>query len=207
LEVLPDIDSSSPQTIQTISNLQTNQTSDEEDGEKEEEETATRTNVDDEQLNQEERVTEKDEPKNVMSPLSDVLATPLEEEKDKPSPKPKKVSKKINLANSSNIPQDLRNKLEELEIPLDSKVLKAISSHHISQAYGAAAHVEKTWETIDNPKSIFLYQLPKQPVEQLGCRAEVKTARDFKGYTIEHIKKMYPNKWQEAARYFGLEVE
>jgi hypothetical protein len=53
----------------------------------------------------------------------------------------------------------------------------------------------------------FLYQLPKQPVEQLGCRGEVKTARDFGGYTIEHMKKMYGNKWEEAARYFGLEVD
>jgi hypothetical protein len=151
LEVLPDIDPNSHQTIQTNSNLQTNQTY-EVDGEKEEE-TADRTNVDDE------RVTEKDEPNTVMSSLSDVLATPLENEEDKPSPKPGKVSKKIKSVNYSNIPQDLRNKLEELEITLDSKVLKAISSHHISQAYGAAAHVEKTWETIDNPKSIFLYQI------------------------------------------------
>jgi hypothetical protein len=200
LEVLPDIDSDSPQTIQTHSNLQTNQTS-EEEGEKKEEETVDRTNIDDE------RVTEKDEANTVMSALSDVLATPLENEEDKPSPKIEKVLKKINSANSSNIPQDLRNKLEELEIILDSKVLKAISSHHISQAYGAAAHVEKTWETIDNPKSIFLYQLPKQPVEQLGCRGDVKTARDFGGYTIEHMKKIYGKKWEEAAKHFGLEVE
>jgi hypothetical protein len=36
---------------------------------------------------------------------------------------------------------------------------------------------------------------------------EVKTARDFGGYTIEHMKKMYGNKWEEAAKYFGLEVD
>jgi hypothetical protein len=207
LEVLPEIDPDSSQTIQTFSNLQTNQTEEVEEGKKHEEQTAARTNVDDEQLNQEERVIEKDEPNTSMSSLSEVLATPLEDEEDKPSPQQPKIQKQVKSVNSSNIPDDLKNKLEELEIPLDSKVLKAISSHHISQAYGAAAHVEKTWETIDNPKSIFLYQLPKQPVEQLGCRAEVKTARNFGGYTIEHIKKMYPNKWREAARYFGLEVE
>jgi hypothetical protein len=198
LEVLPDIDPDEPQTIQTISNLQTNQTCEVEEGKKEEERTAEQTNIDDK---------EKNEPNSVMSPLSEVLATPLKDEEDKPSPQQPKIQKKVKSVNSSNIPDDLKNKLEELEIPLDSKVLKAISSHHISQAYGAAAHVEKTWETIDNPKSIFLYQLPKQPVEQLGSRGDVKTARDFGGYTIEHMKKMYPNKWQEAARYFGLEVD
>jgi hypothetical protein len=206
LEVLPDIASNSPQTIQNSSNLQTKQTHEVEEGESEEE-TAKHSNIDDEQLNEDKPDEERNEPKTVMSSLSDVLATPLENEEDKPSPKIEKVSKKINSVNSNNIPQDLRNNLEELEITLDSKVLKAISNHHISQAYGAAAHVEKTWETIDNPKSIFLYQLPKQPVEQLGCRGSVKTARDFGGYTIEHIKKMYKNKWEEAARHFGLEVD
>jgi hypothetical protein len=100
----------------------------------------------------------------------------------------------------------LKNNLEELEIPLDSKVLKAISSHHISQAYGAVAHVEKTWEIIDNPKSIFLYQLPKQLQERLGCQGDVRTARDFGGYTIEHLKKMYGNKWQKAARHYGVVI-
>jgi hypothetical protein len=64
------------------------------------------------------------------------------------------------------IPQDLLNKLEELGIPLDAQVRKAIASHDISQAYGAGAHVEKTWETINNPRSVFLYQIPRQPVEK-----------------------------------------
>jgi hypothetical protein len=203
LEVLPDINPSSLQTFQTTSNLQTNQIHEVEEKEKEEE----RTNVDNEQVNSDKPDDEKNESLRVMIPLSEVLATSHLEREDKPSPQQPKIQKQVKTVNSSNIPQNLINKLEELEITLDSSVLKAISSHHISQAYGAAAHVEKTWETIDNPKSIFLYQLPKQPVEQLGCRGEVKTALDFGGYTIEHLKKMYPNNWQEAARYFGLEVE
>jgi hypothetical protein len=193
LEVLPDIDPGSSQTFQTISNSQIIQTGETEEEKKHEEQTAARTDVDD----------EKDKPLTVMSPLSEVLAAPLKDEEDTPSPQQPKIQKQVKTVNSSNIPQDLRNKLEELNIPLDSKVLKAISSHHISQAYGAVAHIEKTWETIDNSKSIFLYQLPKQPVERLGCRGDVKTASDFGGYTIEHLKKMYPDKWIEAARHFG----
>jgi hypothetical protein len=71
---------------------------------------------------------------------------------------------------SADIPNDLREKLEGLEIPLDDQVRSAIASHDISQAYGAAAHVENTWDTINNPRSVFLYQLPKQPIEKLGSR-------------------------------------
>ena len=66
------------------------------------------------------------------------------------------------------IPLDLVEQLEQLNIPLDEILLSAIASHHISQAYGAAAHVERTWETISNPRSVFLYQLPKQKAERLG---------------------------------------
>ena len=72
--------------------------------------------------------------------------------------------------NPVEIPADLKEKLRELEIPLDRKVLSAIASHDISQAYGAAAHIENTWHTITKPRSVFLYQLPKQPIEKLGSR-------------------------------------
>ena len=73
-------------------------------------------------------------------------------------------------SSSTSIPNDLKEKLEELEIPFDDQVRKAIASHHISQAYGAAAHVENTWDSINNPRGVFLFQLPKQPVEQPGSR-------------------------------------
>lgn len=79
---------------------------------------------------------------------------------------PSKKSAQKNTA----IPNDLRERLEELEISLDKKVLKAIASHDISQAYGACTHVENTRETITNPRGVFLYQLPKQPIEKLGSR-------------------------------------
>lgn len=81
---------------------------------------------------------------------------------------------------SSSIPNDLRERLEELEIKLDTQVLKAIALHHISQAYGAAAHVENTRETITNPRGVFLYQLPKQPIEKLGSRYSEEILNNIK---------------------------
>ncbi len=76
------------------------------------------------------------------------------------------VSSNGNASNVCKIPQDLINKLEELHIPLDEKVRKAIADHHISQAYGAMRHVENTWESINNPRSVFLHQLPLQRVQK-----------------------------------------
>ena len=108
--------------------------------------------------------------------------------------------------NNSQIPEDLKSKLEELEIPLDGRVRKAIASHDLSQAYGAVAHVERTWETISNPRGVFLFQITRQPIEPLGSRFPVKTAADW-GYTLEDLKKMYPNNWKDAAVHFGVEVE
>ena len=126
-------------------------------------------------------------------------------DKDQPPRYENDSQKTANSVNECDLPQDLKNKLEELEIPLDAKVRKAIARHHISQTYGAAAHVERTRATIDNPRGVFLFQLPRQPLEQLGTRGQVRTARDFVGYTIEHIQKMYLHNWQSAVLAFGLE--
>ncbi len=133
-----------------------------------------------------------------------------------PSPqKPQQRTNSASTENDSQIPQDLRNKLEELEIPLDGRVRKAMSSdkplrvyasHDISQAYGAVAHIERTWETINNPRGVFLFQISRQPVEPMGARSKVKTAADW-DFTLDYIKKMYPNNWQDAAAHFGVEVE
>jgi hypothetical protein len=120
---------------------------------------------------------------------------------------PRAVAQKATKTSQrSEIPQDLINKLEELEIPLDERVRSAISSHHILRAYGAAAHVERTRATIDNPRGVFLFQLPRQPIEQLGTRGKVITAREIGDYTLAHIQKMYPNNWREAAAHFGIDV-
>ncbi|MGK7898906.1 MAG: hypothetical protein AB4372_36150 [Xenococcus sp. (in: cyanobacteria)] len=96
-----------------------------------------------------------------------------EEQKNKHATKAvvkEKVPRDVAQKKSSDIPIELVERLEELEIPLDEKVISAINSHHISQAYGAAAHVERTWETINNPRGVFLFQLPKQKIEQMGAR-------------------------------------
>ncbi|WP_052754566.1 hypothetical protein [Calothrix sp. 336/3] len=103
------------------------------------------------------------------------------------------------------IPQDLQGKLQQLNIPLDTRVRTALSNHDLSQAYGALAHIERTWETINNPRSIFLFQISRQPVEPMGTRLPVKTAADWQ-WDLEYIKRMYPTTWQEAAAYFGVEV-
>ncbi|MGB5594520.1 MAG: hypothetical protein WBM62_10880 [Crocosphaera sp.] len=76
------------------------------------------------------------------------------------------VSSNGHASNVCKIPQDLINKLEELHIPLDEKVCKAIADHHISQAYGAMRHVENTWESVNNPRSVFLHQLPLQRIQK-----------------------------------------
>ena len=105
---------------------------------------------------------------------------------------------------TTDIPQDLINKLEERSIPLDARVRDAIAKHHLSQAYSALTHIDNTRDSINNPRGVFLFQLPRQPLEKE--RGRVVTARDFGGYTLEHMEKMYPNNWREAAMHFGIEV-
>ncbi len=67
---------------------------------------------------------------------------------------------------SADIPEDLITKLKDLGISLDGEVKRAIADHHISQAYSAIKHVENTWETINNPRGVFLFQLPNQRVQK-----------------------------------------
>jgi hypothetical protein len=106
------------------------------------------------------------------------------------------------VINKDEIPEDLKNKLEELEIPFDKKVRNAIASHHISQAWGAVNHIENTWETIENPRGVFLYQIGKQPVEPIGTRVKEYVPSDI---TLDYLKFMYPNSWKEAASHFGID--
>ena len=93
---------------------------------------------------------------------------------------PSKSSSTSNNYKSGEIPDDFKEKLRELNITLDPKVSEAIASHHISQAYGAAAHVQNTWDSIDNPRGVFLFQLPRQPVEQLGSRYSEEILNNLK---------------------------
>ena len=70
------------------------------------------------------------------------------------------------VQNKEKISQELINKLENLKIPLDKAVRKAIADHDLSQVYGALAHIENTWESVKIPRSVFLYQLSKQAVKK-----------------------------------------
>ena len=64
------------------------------------------------------------------------------------------------------IPDSVRVKLQELGISLDERVCKVIEDHDISQVWGAIRHIEETWETINNPRGVFLYQVPRQEKEK-----------------------------------------
>ena len=44
----------------------------------------------------------------------------------------------------------------------------------------------------------------KSTIPVSTSKANVYTARDFSGYTLQHLKAMYPNSWQEAALHFGI---
>ncbi|MCC0179912.1 class I SAM-dependent methyltransferase [Waterburya agarophytonicola K14] len=44
----------------------------------------------------------------------------------------------------------------------------------------------------------------KSTISVSTSKATVYTARDFSGYTLQHLKAMYPHSWQEAAFYFGI---
>jgi hypothetical protein len=160
LEPLSDIASGIPQTLQSI---QTNQTRGEEEKTfSQNQEFLSQKVVQKlvQKTEDESRVTTDKQNESVEQTTCDVV-----QEKTKiisPS--------KSSAENVTAIPDDLREKLEELEISLDDKVRNAIASHHISQAYGAAAHCENTRNSITNVRSVFLYQLPKQPIEKLGSR-------------------------------------
>lgn len=41
-----------------------------------------------------------------------------------------------------------------------------IEDHDISQVWGAIRHIDETWETINNPRGVFLYQVPRQEKEK-----------------------------------------
>ena len=107
---------------------------------------------------------------------------------------------------SSEIPEELKEKLLELEIPLDSKVISAITSHDISQAYGACAHVENTWETITNPRGVFLFQLPKQPIEKLGSRYSEEIINNIKAQNQAIEEERKDPEYQKRSKEFFAQI-
>ena len=195
---LSTLDYDSPQTIQTI---QTNQTGAVEDEQFQSQNSQASTEGRDSgKSNNREICTEEFTREGLTDKLKHLSISLIT---------PKSCSKNKTIQQNDNdyqIPAELKAKLEELNIPLDAKVMKAIASHDISQVKGAIAHIENTWETIKNPRGVFLYQVSKQPIEERKKQKRYLTAADFGGYTIDHLKKMYPTNWQEAAIHFDLEV-
>lgn len=110
----------------------------------------------------------------LRAPLSVLIKKISEAEEKSPGTNPGQE-----VRQDENLTEELREKLAQCQIPVDSRVVKAIAKHHISQVYGALAHIEKTSETVKNPQSVFLFQLPLQPIENLGLRLPVFTAQDF----------------------------
>ena len=110
---------------------------------------------------------------------------------------PNKIS-----GNSENIEKH-RQKLEGLGIEW-RRVKTAIARAHESQILGAIAHVEANWEEIKDPSAVFLYQMPKQKIEQLGGGKVFRAAE--MGYTLDDVKRRYPNNWREAAAHFGIDL-
>ena len=149
---------------------------------------------------------EEKEPNQPMSSLSNILNHSTDIKNCQSNSKPV-IQKTEQHEQNNEIPADIKEKLQQLNIPLNERVRRAINKYHTSQILGAINHIERTWETINDPLKIFLYQLPKQKVEQLGTRGKVYRAADEGGYCLERIKKMYPHNWREAAGHFGVVVD
>lgn len=77
------------------------------------------------------------------------------------------------------IPQELLEKVQTLQIPFTERVVGLLKQAHLSQIMGALSHVEATWEDIKSAEAVFVYQVQKKPVENLGTRMPVYTADDF----------------------------
>ena len=108
---------------------------------------------------------------------------------------------------SNSIDPKLQHRLNLLRIPLDRTVIGAIANYHSSQVEAALNHVDANYELINSPKAVFLYQLPKQPIEHNQPLLPVYKASDFDGFTLQHLKAWYPHSWQSAAQHFGIPVD
>lgn len=137
-------------------------------------------------------ITEPDSSENrKLEPLSEALSS---------------LSKTIQntKTNQTTKRDEIVDKLEEAGIPVQDDVMEAVRSHHRSQVLKAIAIIADR-DDISYKKGYFLSIVGKQPIERLGSAKEYR-ASDACGYTLEHIKAMYPNSWKEAAEYFGVDL-
>ena len=142
-ESLPFKASDSPQTVQTVQTLQT----------------AEGVN---QKINKEIASKNNESAVGQQQKNSDRISPPISLKKTK--------SSEAVLQKKYDIPDDLTKRLEIAGIPITEQLKVKISQHHISQAYGAITHIENSAASIRDPKAVFLFQIPKQPIEKLGNR-------------------------------------
>ncbi|MGK7947211.1 MAG: hypothetical protein AB4058_22370 [Microcystaceae cyanobacterium] len=115
---------------------------------------------------QEKKLVDKKDPDQDQSSADVVQTTTKRVTKPVMSEQSPVASHQSTVTQCSDIPEDLISKLKDLGISLDGEVKRTIAEHDISQAYGAVRHVENTWETINNPRGVFLHQIPLQRVQK-----------------------------------------
>lgn len=87
----------------------------------------------------------------------------------------------INPPNLENLPPDVLERAEALNIPLgDIEVQTAMVSHDLSQIMAILTEMENRAQTIRRRREYFLVRVPDMPIEPLGSRLPVYTAADFK---------------------------
>lgn len=90
------------------------------------------------------------------------------------------MSAAINPPIDSHISPEILAKAEELGIPLDDiEVRVAISEHHPSQVVAILEEIDNKAEYVRRRREYFLIRLPDMPIEKLGARLPVVTAKDF----------------------------
>jgi len=90
------------------------------------------------------------------------------------------MSAAINPPLDSHIPPEILAKAEKLGIPLDDiEIRVAISQHDVSQVAAILEEIDNKAEYVRRRREYFLIRLPDMPVEKLGPRVPLVTAKDF----------------------------
>lgn len=112
-----------------------------------------------------------------------------------------------NVSDSVTAKHKFKDRFTKLKILWEEQVGYAIATYTASQINAVIKHIENTWDMIKHPKSVFLYKLRRQKKEELEARNKVKTAKDFTGWTLNKLPKMYPIKWRETVVHFRVSLE
>lgn len=86
----------------------------------------------------------------------------------------------VNPPNLDHIPPQLLQQVQALGLPIESLDIQlALSSHHLSQIIAIVTEIQNKSEQIRNRRDYFLDRLPRMPIEKLGPRVPLVTAKDF----------------------------